>query len=93
VEQREDLGLPPAALSIDAALPPCAPAMLGGDVGRFARGSSSAVGRNGTSVGPALTVCTPVLVLNEVWFRTNHAVFREGIEGGSLGSRSPQWLS
>jgi hypothetical protein len=26
-------------------------------------------------------VCTPVLVLNEVWFRTNYAVFREGMEG------------
>ncbi|KAJ1382140.1 hypothetical protein B484DRAFT_411535 [Ochromonadaceae sp. CCMP2298] len=29
----------------------------------------------------ACSVCTPVLVLNEVWFRTNYAVFREGMEG------------
>jgi hypothetical protein len=29
----------------------------------------------------ACSVCTPVLVLNEVWFRQNYAVFREGMEG------------
>ncbi|KAJ1419574.1 hypothetical protein B484DRAFT_433737 [Ochromonadaceae sp. CCMP2298] len=28
-----------------------------------------------------ITAFTPVLVLNELWFRTNYAVYREGMEG------------